>query len=420
VEAASVYLTWAPNPDPTVAGYVVYYGLASHNYTVEINVGSVVSTELDGLQEGVPYFFSVSAFNSAGYQGPLSEEASVITAIPPEIVFQPSSQVAQAGTEVSLLVQAIFTPPVAFQWFDGSALLPGATNSVLLMPELTDADAGAYYVIITNAAGMAVSQTATVTVIDPPNGNGEGAPPVAPEGQDSTNSFASSAGTYEGLFYQTNDLGLPAIDEWTAGLLSDLTIDSQGSFHGEIYNAGLAYQIVGVIGATGQGICTIDRGPFGLADLSVTLNTNRIGDALRLTGIISNMDVSDPWTSSLMAVPVTTNEFVRPPNFSIGIPPLEGYPGAVITGIAENGLVALSTALGDGTTFALTTPISADGSLPLFIEFNQPAGLLAGWVNAFADPPTAWLAWTSIGGGGSPGFTNIFEATVAPLIEAPP
>jgi hypothetical protein len=425
VEGAGVSLTWDPNPDSTVAGYVVHYGLASHNYTVEINVGSVLSTEVDGLQDGVPYFFAVSAYNSAGYQNAPSAEATVITAILPEIVVQPSSQIAQAGAEVSLFVQAIFTPPVAFQWYNGPVPLAGATNSVLLLPELTDADAGAYFVVMTNAAGIAVSQTATVTVIDP-SGENEGGSPSgtqlgtsgAPGGQDSTNWMASAAGTYEGLFYQTNDLGLPAIDEGTAGLLSNCALDSQGNYYGEIYNADLSYPVMGVLDARGYGISTIDRGAFGLPNLSVAVNMNQLGDALQLSGTVSNMDAANPWTSALTAV-LVTNEFARPPNFSIAIPPLNGYPGALITGIADNGLVALSSTMGDGTIISQTTPVSAGGSLPLFVEFNQPAGLLAGWVNAFGNPATVWLTWTSIAGGGSPGFTNVFEATVAPLIGAP-
>ena len=59
-------LAWNPNTDGTTAGYRIYWGHQSGVYGGNIDVGNVTSWQLNGLADGVPYYFVVRAYNSAG------------------------------------------------------------------------------------------------------------------------------------------------------------------------------------------------------------------------------------------------------------------------------------------------------------------------------------------------------------------
>src|SRR5207245_10272884 len=57
------------------------------------------------------------------------------------------------------------TPPLTYQWQKNGADIPGATSSSYTTPATTSADSGAMFrVVITNSAGSATSNSATLTV----------------------------------------------------------------------------------------------------------------------------------------------------------------------------------------------------------------------------------------------------------------
>ena len=72
--AQTVSLTWSPSPDQNVAGYNVYYGVASRVYTNKMDVGSVTNATVTGLIEGVTYYFAATAYNILGVESDYSEE----------------------------------------------------------------------------------------------------------------------------------------------------------------------------------------------------------------------------------------------------------------------------------------------------------------------------------------------------------
>ncbi|MBI3850257.1 MAG: DNRLRE domain-containing protein [Verrucomicrobia bacterium] len=102
--------------------------------------------------------------------------------VPPGISVQPRSQTVSEGDTVTNTVQATGTPPLSYQWQFNTNDIPGATNSVLVLPNVQTNDTGFYTVIVRNSAGSVVSQPATlnvfprsafqpmVTVISPANG----------------------------------------------------------------------------------------------------------------------------------------------------------------------------------------------------------------------------------------------------------
>jgi hypothetical protein len=79
----SVTLAWNPNPEPDVSGYIVYYGNASRHYPYSTNVGNVTTATVYGLNEGLTYYFAVTATNTSGLESDFSNE--VTNAIPADL-----------------------------------------------------------------------------------------------------------------------------------------------------------------------------------------------------------------------------------------------------------------------------------------------------------------------------------------------
>ncbi len=74
--AAQITLAWNANSEPTVTGYKVYYGTASRVYSAVIDVGNWTSCVISGLQEGITYFFTATAYNSEGDESSYAGEIS--------------------------------------------------------------------------------------------------------------------------------------------------------------------------------------------------------------------------------------------------------------------------------------------------------------------------------------------------------
>jgi hypothetical protein len=64
-------LSWRASPDPDVSGYLVYFGTSAGEYFGEsailgvspINAGNKTSIRIDGLKNGVLYYFAVAAYD---------------------------------------------------------------------------------------------------------------------------------------------------------------------------------------------------------------------------------------------------------------------------------------------------------------------------------------------------------------------
>lgn len=74
VFSASVDLSWDPSPSSGVAGYALYYGTASGNYTTRIDVGSFLLTSVSPLSPGYKYYFAVVAYDSSFKESDFSAE----------------------------------------------------------------------------------------------------------------------------------------------------------------------------------------------------------------------------------------------------------------------------------------------------------------------------------------------------------
>jgi hypothetical protein len=82
----------------------------------------------------------------------------------PAIVSQPTSRSVPAGASASFGVTATGGGTLAYQWYRDSAPIAGATGATCTLAAVTEADAGAYHVVVTGTYGTVTSAAATLTV----------------------------------------------------------------------------------------------------------------------------------------------------------------------------------------------------------------------------------------------------------------
>lgn len=82
--AGNVSLTWGVpttntdgSPLTDLAGYKIYYGIASGNHSTTINVGNVTTYTITGLTDGVTYYFTGTAYNTQGAESDFTPEISM-------------------------------------------------------------------------------------------------------------------------------------------------------------------------------------------------------------------------------------------------------------------------------------------------------------------------------------------------------
>ncbi len=99
---ASVTLAWDPSPGIDIAGYRLYYGPLSRNYTNVIDTGTATTGAVPGLTAGTSYYFAVTAYTVAGLESDYSAEISYTPAPPAaarlHLAISPSKQPVLTGT----------------------------------------------------------------------------------------------------------------------------------------------------------------------------------------------------------------------------------------------------------------------------------------------------------------------------------
>ena len=74
--AATVNLAWDASTGSNIAGYKMYYGMSSGNYSYNVDVGNNKNCSLSGLQEGKKYYFAATAYNTGKVESAHSNEIS--------------------------------------------------------------------------------------------------------------------------------------------------------------------------------------------------------------------------------------------------------------------------------------------------------------------------------------------------------
>jgi hypothetical protein len=75
--AGEVQLAWKPGNGPDLAGYKLYYGTSSRDYSVTLDVGNVTTYTISNLDPGPTYYLAAVAYDSRGNESTLSDEVSI-------------------------------------------------------------------------------------------------------------------------------------------------------------------------------------------------------------------------------------------------------------------------------------------------------------------------------------------------------
>ncbi|HUR59008.1 MAG TPA: immunoglobulin domain-containing protein [Opitutaceae bacterium] len=194
--------------------------------------------------------YNVVVTNAAGsaisQPATLAVQAAVAA---PQITTQPAVQSVVAGGSTTLSVVATGAGPLTYQWWKDGVALAGAVSAVLSLTNVQPAAAGAYTVVVTNAAGSATSGVAMLTVTAAP-------PPPPPLGTRTYfGNFAANAGSFA-LYLRADRSGvfLAYARASRLGLVSrDVTVDAAGRFRVTVAGASAAeYAIDGSIAADGS------------------------------------------------------------------------------------------------------------------------------------------------------------------------
>ena len=98
----------------------------------------------------------------------VSAPATLTVLITPFITNQPKNQVVFETLNAAFSVGASGSAPLSYQWYFNTVPLANATNPSLSIVNAQFTNAGAYTVVITNAAGSVTSTVATLTVTNTP------------------------------------------------------------------------------------------------------------------------------------------------------------------------------------------------------------------------------------------------------------
>ncbi len=124
------------------------------------------SLALPGVQSGQSGFYSVSVSSVGGTVTSLPAQLSVLT--PVTITQGPASQTVAVGGAASLNVRATGSLPLSYQWYFNGAALPTETGSTLALSGITTAQAGPYFVVVSNLVSAVTSTPpAVLTVLAP-------------------------------------------------------------------------------------------------------------------------------------------------------------------------------------------------------------------------------------------------------------
>jgi hypothetical protein len=129
--AFSATLLWDPNSETNLAGYKVYSGTSSRDYSSVVNVGKTTQYPLTNVVQGATYFFALTAYTTGGLESDLSTEVSYI---PPTANTRPTI----SSFSPRSINEDASTGPITFTVWDaetpGSLTLSATSSNPVLVP----------------------------------------------------------------------------------------------------------------------------------------------------------------------------------------------------------------------------------------------------------------------------------------------
>ncbi len=371
----SVTLGWDPCTDASVAGYMLYYGRGHRQYGHRVDVGHATTWTVSELQDGVTYYFAVTAYTSNRVESRFSNEASHFTTRP--------------KSPLTVITNNFGT--VSPDW-NGSSLVIGSTYELRAVPAAGKVFAG--------WSGDVTASTKRLTFVMQSNMvlRADFAPhPLA--------------GSYNGLFYEPDGVRQDRSGFFTAEM------GTNGSFTASLRLSGSILDLTGALDLQGEAQVLVRRPDA--PPLTLSLRWDPANGADQLTGWLSD----GSWKAALLAdraISDATPDFgiyrgrytlVISPSADPGAGPAGSGFAAVVVG--RKGKVSLVGELADGQPFSQAVPVSRRGEWPFYASLYGGKGSILGWLtftNQGTNDVLGLLNWTKparLGARYYPlGFTN--------------
>lgn len=233
--------------------------------------------------------------------------------------------------------------------------------------------------------------------------------------------FLPVAGTYQGLFYGTNQ-----VHRLRCGSFR-LVVSSAGAYSGALTFPFTNYAFAGILSINARGSFVVappDRSAFTVRfQLDLTNGTDRV------TGSLSTANWAAQLLGDRRVFHGVTNRAPLAGAYTLVIPgdPTDAtVPGgdsyAVLT-IRPNGRVDMTGALASGPAFSLSTAVSKEGDIPFFVPAYAGKGCAIAWLKVTGGATAGingLLTWIKPGGQPSVfypvGFTNQVEVLGSPYV----
>ncbi len=303
--------------------------------------------------------YSVTVSNSVGTATSSPATLTVTAASQaPYIITPPVNQSVLSGGTAAFVVLAGGSTPLRYHWYLNGESIDGATAASLTIPNVQSANAGTYYVVISNSHGSVTSPSAQLALI-------------------------SIQGTYTGLYYESG-----GVSQLSSGFIT-IACTGGNKYSGSLMLLGKRYSLSGQFNFAGFATNTVQRG--SLNALSVELQVDLTGADL-IRGRVTDGFWSAPLLANRAVFNKNTNPAPQAGTYTLMLPGNSGSTSipagdsfGTVTVDAGGGLRFAGT-LADGTKVAQSTTISKSGDWPLYVSLYSGMGSGLGW-QTFANRP---------------------------------
>jgi hypothetical protein len=172
--AQSVTLGWEQSADPSVVGYNIYYGIASHVYTNKVSVGNVTMATISGLVAGTTYYFAATTYDASNQESAFSDEITYTVPLPatnqpPPATGPPTNNTVSVGQDITFSVTAAGTAPFTYSLAPGApagASIDPASGLFDWSPGISQAGTtNVISVVVTDSSSPPMTTTQTFTLV---------------------------------------------------------------------------------------------------------------------------------------------------------------------------------------------------------------------------------------------------------------
>ena len=387
-----------------------------HRNGVALTGANAPILRLDQVSSAHAGSYTLQVSNPAGSVTSPAQRLTVVPAdsgvIAPTIATQPASVTVNAGNTASFAVAVTGTGPLTYQWRRNGTPIGGATSAVYTIAAAASTDAGAYSVVVSNAAGSATSGAATLTVNPAPA-------PVAPSittqpsglvvipGATATFAVAATGTGPLSFQWRRNGADLPGATS------SVLTLNNVSGADAGDYNVVVSNAAASVTSANAPliliGAPAITAQPQSVAvaqGQAATFAVVATGNALRYQWLRNNVAISGATNPAYTTEPAQAAD--NGTVFSVIVYNNAGLVisgGALLTVTSPVVPPVIKVQPADATildTEAATLVTEVDGSRPLGYQLQRLVG----------------AAWTDVGGATSTSILAPISVSTPPLTAA--